>query len=70
MDFCEVINAHRISEVENPLHGFNYNIQILTSVDNGKTWFYSGVGQYVKTLKDAENVARYYNTQPLEGARA
>ena len=66
--FCKYRNAYRIEEVENPVYGFKYNIQLLSSVDDGETWYYSGVGQFVQTLKEAENIARYWQADPWKGA--
>ena len=32
---------------------FPYNVQLHTSVDGGRSWFYCGIGRFCRTLDDA-----------------
>lgn len=41
-----------ISKFSVPMSGYKYNVKIITSVDRGKTWFYSGIGKFCKNLKE------------------
>ena len=37
--------------------GCKYNVQVLTSIDGGETFFYCGIGQFAKDLNEAERYA-------------
>ena len=34
-----------ISKYSFPVDGYKWNAQILTSIDNGKTWYYGEIGR-------------------------
>ncbi len=40
---------------------FPYNVQIWKSTDNGATFYYAGIGKYVKTIEDGKLIAKQYN---------
>lgn len=35
-----------------------YNVQVLTSVDNGKTYWYAGNGRFCNTLEEVKDYIR------------
>jgi hypothetical protein len=37
-----------------------YDVKILTSIDNGKSFWYGGNGKYARTLEEAEKFANQY----------
>ena len=37
--------------------GCEYNVQVLTSIDGGETFFYCGIGRFVKDISEAERYA-------------
>ena len=59
------MNRYRVEKVDPPVNGYHYHIQILTSIDGGKTFYYSGIGVYAETMEDAQEVINYYNDLPL-----
>ena len=44
-----------ISRYSFPVDGYKWNAQVLTSIDNGKTWYYGGNGKFYKTRKEARD---------------
>lgn len=50
-----------IEKLDQPVHGYRYNVQIETSTDGGKNFLYSGNGRYFKTLEEAENYKNEVN---------
>lgn len=52
-----VYRKYNIEKTSFPIDGaYNYNVQVLISVDGGKNYYYTGIGRFVKTKKEA----RYY----------
>ena len=49
-----MIKIVRIEKLYFPVHGYNYNAQIWTSID-GKKFYYCGFGKYFHTLAEAES---------------
>ena len=43
----------RIRKLFFPVDCYKFDVQILTSIDGGKTWYYGGAGGYARTIKDA-----------------
>ena len=55
----EVIKKYRVEKLHFPLDGvYNYNVQELSSVDGGKTFWYCGFGKYCKTLNEANEYVK------------
>lgn len=54
-----------IEKLDQPVHGYRYNVQIETSADKGKTFLYCGNGRYFKTLEEAENYKNGVNKKDL-----
>lgn len=42
---------------------YMYDVQIVTSVDGGKNWYYCGHGRYCKTREEAEEFAATINEE-------
>lgn len=53
-----VLERKKIKELSFPIEGYNYNVQIIRSVDGGHSWWYTGDGKYFKTLEDAQEFAK------------
>ena len=49
---------------------YYYNVHILTSVDNGKTFYYAGVGRFCETAAEAEEFIKEYNCITVERREA
>ena len=55
----EVIKKYRVEKLHFPLDGvYNYNVQELSSVDGGKTFWYCGFGKYCKSLEEANEYVK------------
>ena len=52
------IRKYRIIKLDFPVDIYNYNVQVLTSIDGGNIYYYGGNGKFCKTLKDAEEYAK------------
>lgn len=42
---------------------YMFNVQILTSVDGGKNWYYCGNGKFCETREEAEEFAATINEE-------
>lgn len=50
-----------VKELSFPVDGYRYDVQIITSVDVGKTWWHCGSGKYFRTLDEANAFAAEIN---------
>ena len=41
-----------IHELHFPVDGYNFNVQVWRSIDNGQTWWYAGEGKYFRTIQE------------------
>ena len=57
----KTIEKVKIKKLSLPVSGYNYNVQILRSVDGGETFAYCGSGRYFKTKEDAKAYSKLYN---------
>lgn len=56
---ASVIKKYRVEKLHFPVDGvYNYNVQELSSVDNGQTWWYCGFGKFCRTLEEANEYVR------------
>lgn len=59
----------RRKAVIKPLHfvmdGYTFSVEVWTSLDGGKTWYYCGIGKYAKTEDDANRIADEYCNQTV-----
>ena len=46
-----------IEKLHFPVDGYEYNVQIWTSVDGGKNFWYCGFGKYFRTEEEAKKWA-------------
>ena len=52
---------YNIEKTSFPIDGeYNYNVQVLISVDGGKNYYYTGIGRFVKTKKEARQYIQEY----------
>ena len=52
------MNKIIISPLHFPIDNqYNYNVQVLTSIDGGKTFVYCGIGKYARDEEDIERVS-------------
>lgn len=48
----------KIRKLSFPLDGvYNYDVQLLTSIDGGKNFYHCGIGRYCKDEREAEEQA-------------
>lgn len=45
-----------IDKLNLPVDSYNYDVKLLTSIDGGQTYYYSGFGKFAKTLKEAQAI--------------
>lgn len=50
----EAIRQFTLEKLHFPVDGYLYIVKTLTSVDNGKTFYYCGNSQYFKTEEEAK----------------
>ena len=44
-----IIREFKVEKMSYPLDGvYNYNVQVWTSIDGGKTFWYAGIGKYCR----------------------
>lgn len=56
-----VNHKYNIEKTSFPIDGvYNYNVQVLISVDGGKNYYYTGIGRFVKTKKAANEYIKQY----------
>lgn len=46
-----------VSKLNMPIYGFTYDVRVLTSLDDGRSWWYAGIGKYAKDEQDAAQKA-------------
>lgn len=57
----DIKRKYRIEKNSFPIDGvYRYNAQVLISVDNGNNYYYSGIGRFCKTLKEAKAYCNQY----------
>lgn len=49
----QVIKTVLIKRFYYPVNGYKYNAEIFTSLDGGKTFWYTGNGKFFRTRKEA-----------------
>lgn len=65
----EAMCKANIIKLEEPVYGNWYDVQIVTSIDGGKTYWYCGGGRFCETLEDAEQyVAEQYVKDHMKNA--
>lgn len=53
-----MIKKAKIIRLASPIQGYRYSVQLLTSVDGGKTFYYCGNGRYFRELRQAVQYKR------------
>lgn len=54
-----MIKKYRVEKLHFPVDGiYNYNVQELSSVDGGETFWYCGFGKFCRTLEEANEYVR------------
>lgn len=51
----DAMHKVRIKKLRLPVDDYRYTVDVLTSIDGGKTYWYAGNGRYCKTKKEAED---------------
>lgn len=49
----QVFRRCKIYKLHFPVDGYKFNVQVLTSIDGGNTWYYGGAGRMTKSIRDA-----------------
>lgn len=55
-----VMRKFDIKELHFPVDGYLYDVQVLVSVDGGKSYYYCGNGKFCKTLAEAQAYIESY----------
>ena len=42
------------------IDGYKYNVQVWLSIDGGESYWYAGIGRFVKTKKEARQYIQEY----------
>jgi hypothetical protein len=45
-----------INKLKLPVDNYHYDVQLLTSIDGGKKYYYAGFGKFAKTMDEAIKV--------------
>lgn len=62
---ASVKHKYNIEKTAFPIDGYNFNVQVLISVDGGKNFYYCGIGKFCKTEEEAaEYIAQYKKENP------
>ena len=62
---ASVKHKYNIEKTAFPIDGYNFNVQVLISVDGGKSFYYCGIGKFCKTEEEAaEYIAQYKKENP------
>lgn len=57
----DIKRKYNIENTSYPIDGiYNYNVQVLISVDGGNNYYYCGIGRFTKTLSDAHKYIAEY----------
>ena len=60
-----VKHEYNIEKTAFPIDGYNFNVQVLISVDGGKNFYYCGIGKFCKSEEEAaEYIAQYKKENP------
>jgi len=47
-----------IKKLHLPIENYAYDVQLITSVDGGKNYYYCGFGKFAKTLTEARKIKK------------
>lgn len=56
----EVKRKFRTEKLKFPVDGYKYNVQVLTSIDGGKNYYYCGIGKFCKTIEECKQYISEY----------
>lgn len=56
----EVKRKFRTEKLKFPVDGYKYNVQVLTSIDGGKNYYYCGIGKFCKTREECKQYILEY----------
>ena len=59
----EVIRKFQIEKLAFNVDGFHYNVSVWISVDDGKTFYYCGIGKFCKTREDCKRYIADYKRE-------
>ncbi len=48
-----ILHRVEIERLRMPVDGYHWNAKVLTSIDDGKTWWYTGLGKFCKMKLEA-----------------
>lgn len=51
-----VVRKVVIENLHFPVDVYNYDVKLLTSIDDGETYWYAGFGKFAKTLEEANTI--------------
>ena len=58
----DIKREYRVEELSYPLDGvYKYNVQVWTSVDGGKSYWYAGIGKYCRNKNEARKFIYEYD---------
>lgn len=47
-----------VNKLNLPVDCYYYDVKVITSIDNGETYYYAGFGKFARTLKEAEAIKK------------
>ena len=56
----EVKRKFRTEKLKFLVDGYKYNVQVLTSIDGGKNYYYCGIGKFCKTREECKQYISEY----------
>lgn len=63
---ANIMRKYVIEKNSFPYDGFKYNVQVWLSVDGGETYWYTGIGRFTRTKKEATQYIREYKKNNAE----
>ena len=56
-----IIKKLNVHKLRFPVDGYLFDVQVTTSIDNGKSFWYAGAGSYCKDEVDVKNRVKEYS---------
>lgn len=57
---ANISRKYNIEKLFFPVDGYEYNAQVLISIDGGNHYYYTGIGRFTKTKEEAIEYCKRY----------
>lgn len=59
----EIQRRYNVEKLSFPVDGYEYNVQVLLSIDGGKNFYYCGIGKFCKTEQECQDFIGKYEAE-------